>query len=209
MQQANNPDSANRPLILITDDDPLILAMLSAGLTKAGYAVLQADSGEIAIQLCDEFKPQLAILDIQMEGLNGIDTARVLSQHFNIPFMFLSAYHDKEIVNTAIREGALGYLVKPIEFSQLLPAIETALVRAADLQSLHSQKAHLETALSQNRDVSVAVGIIVTRSGLDAAQAEDAMRRYARKHRIKMADVAAQIMAHVNQLNELINTIVK
>jgi len=178
-------------------------------LNNAGYAVLQADSGEKAIQLCNDYKPLLAILDIQMAGLNGIETARILSQHYNVPFMFLSAFHEKETVNTAIKEGALGYLVKPIEFAQLLPAVETALVRATELQSLHNQKENLETALSQNRDVSVAVGIIVTRSGLNAQQAEEALRNYARKHRIKMLDVAAQVIEHVNQLNQLIKSIVK
>ena len=88
-----------------------------------------------------------------------------------------------------------------------MPAVETALVRAAELQSLHSQKTHLETALSQSRDVSVAVGIIVTHSGLNTAEAEEALRKFARKHRIKMADIAEQVIARANELNYLIKSI--
>lgn len=209
MQQANHPEPSEQALILIVDDDPLILTMLGTGLRKAGYEVLEAESGEQAIQLCNTRHPRLAILDIQMSGMNGIETARVLYHQFAIPFMFLSAYHEKDIVNSAVSEGALGYLVKPIEFSQLLPAVATAVARAAEFQTLHSQKEHLETALSQNRDVSVAVGIIVTHSGLNAADAEQAMRQFARKHRIKMADIAEQVINRAKDLNHLVTSIIK
>lgn len=207
-----NPDIRQpneTPLLLIVDDDPLILATLTIGLAQAGYRILEANSGEKALALCQQHHPNLAILDIHMSGMSGIDTAKQIYQQFHIPFLFLSAVTEQNTVSSAVREGALGFLVKPIQLTQLLPSIETALVRAAEIESLHSQKEHLETALSQNRDVSIAIGIMVAHSDLNAVEAEAALRQYARKNRAKMADLAKHIIAAANQLNNIINHILQ
>lgn len=199
----------NAPLLLIVDDDPLILATLTIGLSQAGYRILGASSGEKALALCEQHQPNLAILDIHMAGMSGIETAKEIYQQFHIPFLFLSAVTEQDTVSSAVREGALGFLVKPVQPSQLLPAIETALGRAAEFESLHHQKEHLETALSQNRDVSIAIGILVAHSNLDATEAEAALRHYARKNRTKMADVAKHIITASNQLNNIINHVLQ
>ena len=207
-----NPDATQvdeTPLLLIVDDDPLILATLTIGLAQAGYRILEADSGEKALALCQQHRPNLAILDIHMSGMSGIETAKQIYQQFHIPFLFLSAVTEQNTVSSAVREGALGFLVKPIQLSQLLPSIETALGRAAEFETLHNQKEHLETALSQNREVSVAIGIIVAHSDLNSAQAEEVLRHYARKNRAKMADLAKHIITASNQLNNIINHILQ
>jgi AmiR/NasT family two-component response regulator len=205
--EANTPDDS--PLLLIVDDDPLILATLTIGLAQAGYRILEANSGEKALALCQQHHPNLVILDIHMSGMSGIDTAKQIYQQYHIPFLFLSAVTEQNTVSSAVREGALGFLVKPIQLSQLLPSIETALVRAAEIQSLHNQKEHLETALSQNREVSIAIGIMVAHSDLNAVEAEAALRQYARKNRAKMADLAKHIISAANQLNNIINHILQ
>jgi len=206
-EQAGQQDAS--PLLLIVDDDPLILATMSIGLSQAGYQVLEANSGEMALDMCREQRPHLAILDIQMTGMSGIETAKEIYQQFQIPFVFLTAVTERYTVSSAAREGALGFLVKPVELTQLLPSIETALFRAQEFQSLHSQKENLQTALSQNRDVSIAIGIIVAHSDLNAVEAENAMRQYARKNRAKMADLAKHIIVAANQLNNIINHILQ
>ena len=200
---------SDAPLLLIVDDDPLILATLTIGLAQSGYRILEANSGEQALVLCELHHPNLAILDIHMGGMSGIDTAKQIYQQFHIPFLFLTAVTEQNTVSSAVREGALGFLVKPIQLSQLLPSIETALVRAAEFQSLHNQKEHLETALSQNREVSIAIGIMVAHSDLNAVEAEAALRQYARKNRAKMADLAKHIINAANQLNNIINHILQ
>lgn len=144
-----------------------------------------------------------------MTGISGIETAKQIYQQFHIPFLFLSAVTEQDIVTSAVREGALGFLVKPVQLSQLLPSIETALVRAAEIENLHSQKEHLETALHQNRDISIAIGILVAHSDLNALQAEAALRQHARKNRLKMAELAQQIISAANQLNNIINQILQ
>jgi AmiR/NasT family two-component response regulator len=189
--------------------DPLIWATLTIGLTQAGYRILEANSGEAALSLCKQHRPNLAILDIHMSGMSGIETAKQIYQQYAIPFLFLSAVTEQATVSSAVREGALGFLVKPIELSQLIPSIETALVRATEIENLHSQKENLETALTQNRDVSIAIGIMVAHSDLDAREAEAALRAYARKNRAKMADLAKHIISAANQLNNIINHILQ
>jgi len=206
-EQAGQQDTS--PLLLIVDDDPLILATMSIGLSQAGYQVLEANSGEMALDMCREHRPQLAILDIQMTGMSGIETAKEIYQQFQIPFVFLTAVTERYTVSSAAREGALGFLVKPVELTQLLPSIETALFRAEEFQSLHSQKENLQTALSQNRDVSIAIGIMVAHSDLNAVEAEAALRQYARKNRTKMADLAKHIIIAANQLNNIINHVLQ
>jgi len=208
-EQVDDLHKANTPLLLIVDDDPLILATLTIGLAQSGYRILEANSGESALALCEEHQPDLAILDIHMNGISGIETAKQIYQEFHIPFLFLSAVTEQNTVSSAVREGALGFLVKPIQLSHLLPSIETALVRAEEIKSLHNQKEHLETALTQNRDISIAIGIVVAHSDLNATQAEAALRHYARKNRAKMADMAKHIIQASNQLNNIINHILQ
>lgn len=195
--------------ILVVDDDPLILATLTIGLSQVGYQVLEANSGEAALALCREHQPSLAVLDIQMNGINGIETAKQLYQEFQIPFLFLTAVTEPHTVNSAVREGALGFLVKPLELSQLVPSIETALQRAQELHSLQDHNNHLETALSQNRDISIAIGVVAAHSELNAEKVEAAFRQYARQNRIKMAELAREVIDASNQLNALIGRILQ
>ncbi|MEJ2362846.1 MAG: response regulator [Gammaproteobacteria bacterium] len=208
-EQSHEIQSGDTPQLLIVDDDPLILATLTIGLAQSGYQVLEANSGEMALELCQQHRPQLVIMDIQMSGMSGIDAARQIYEQYHIPFLFLTAVTERYTVNSAVREGALGFLVKPIELTQLIPSIETALQRAQEFQSLKHQNVHLETALSQNRDVSIAIGIMVAHSDLNASEAEAALRQYARKNRTKMADLAKHIITAANQLNNIINHILQ
>lgn len=208
-EQAGPMQATKLAQVLIVDDDPLILATMTIGLSQKGYQVLEANSGEAALALCKEHQPNLAILDIQMNGINGIETAKQLYQEFHIPFLFLTAVTEPYTVNSAVREGALGFLVKPVELSQLIPSIETALQRAQELHSLQHHNVHLETALSQNRDISIAIGVVVAHSDFNAEQVEAAFRQHARKNRIKMADLAREIIDTSNQLNMLIGTILQ
>ena len=101
---------SDAPLLLIVDDDPLILATLTIGLAQSGYRILEANSGEQALVLCEQHHPNLAILDIHMGGMSGIDTAKQIYQQFHIPFLFLTAVTEQNTVSSAVREGALGFL---------------------------------------------------------------------------------------------------
>lgn len=116
--------------ILVVDDDRLVLATLSYGLTQAGFEVIDADNGDDAILLAREHRPELALLDIRMEGLTGFDVAAYLREFLQTPFMFLSAFADAETVAKVKELGAVAYLVKPLDISQIVPAVEAAFARS-------------------------------------------------------------------------------
>jgi response regulator NasT len=191
--------------ILVADDDALVLATLSSGLREQNYDVLEAASGQEALQVCEQNTPDLAILDIRMPDLDGLQVAAKLNQQGNVPFMFLSAFDDKEIVEQAVNEGALGYLVKPVDVNQIVPAIEAALERAADLQQLKDKQHNLNIALHSGRETSIAIGIIMAETGLSAAQAEDGLRACARGRRRKMSEIATELV----QASETIQNILQ
>jgi response regulator NasT len=122
---------APRATILVCDDDRLVLATLVHGLKAAGFNVLEADNGDDAILLARERRPDLALLDMRMNGKTGLDVAAYLRDHVGTPFMFLSAFNDERIVRQAVEFGALAYLVKPLDVRQIVPAVEAALERGA------------------------------------------------------------------------------
>lgn len=117
--------------ILVVDDDRLVLATLTHGLAQAGYEVIDADNGDDAILLARQHKPELALLDIRMEGKSGFDVAAYLREYCQIPFMFLSAFADEATIKQVKALGALTYLVKPLDIQQIVPAVEAAFANRA------------------------------------------------------------------------------
>ncbi|MDT7836182.1 response regulator [Aquabacterium sp. OR-4] len=112
--------------ILVVDDDRLVLATVTHGLAQAGYEVIDADNGDDAILLARQHRPELALLDIRMEGKSGFDVAAYLREYLHTPFMFLSAFADEETVQQVTALGAVAYLVKPLDIGQILPTVEAA-----------------------------------------------------------------------------------
>ncbi|MDH4134120.1 MAG: response regulator, partial [Gammaproteobacteria bacterium] len=150
--------------ILLVDDDRLILALVGEGLRKFNYEVETFSSGDEALARCRANPlPDLAILDVRMPGKSGIETARELRGASAVPYLFLSAYGDLDIVKSAVDEGALGYLVKPVDVAQIVPTIEAALARAAEMRELRERETHLNNALAAGRESSLAVGLIMER----------------------------------------------
>ena len=110
--------------ILVVDDDRLVLATVTHGLTQAGYDVIDADNGDDAILLARQHHPELALLDIRMHGKTGFDVAEYLRDVAHVPFMFLSAFADDDTRAKVEELGALAYLVKPLEVAQIVPTVD-------------------------------------------------------------------------------------
>lgn len=191
--------TANR--LLFVDDDRLVLATLAKGLIDSGYDVLTADSGEVALAMAMRQPFDLAILDIRMPGLSGIETARRLRTEYGVPALFLSAYGERELVEQAASEGGLGYVVKPVDVPQLVPAIEAALARARDLKVLAKGHSQLEQALDSGRQTSIAIGILMERRGLTEQSAFEMLRATARKRRRKLEEVGRELVEAMERLN--------
>jgi response regulator NasT len=193
--------SMEETTILLVEDDRLVLHTLARGLRDAGYHILEADSGEVAMQLCSDKRPNLALLDMRLPGMSGIEFARWLKTSLGLPFLFLSAYNDSETVVSAAELGALGYLVKPLDVPQILPAIRTALQRAEEIQKLHQAELDLGTALKTSRSISMAIGLLMQRFGTGADETFEALRAYCRSNRKRMIDVAEQVVERTQDVD--------
>jgi len=191
------------PVILVVDDDALVLEAIGVGLRAAGYQVMLAVSGKEALDIArGDKKPDLSILDIHMPDISGIEIAAEMKE-MGVPFIFLSASNDRNIVKKAVSAGALGYMVKPFSVQQIAPAIEAALERAHDLKKLEDAQDHLNKALASGRETSVAVGLIMERFRLGEEEAFEILRSNARNQRCSIGDIANDIVSSIISINTL------
>lgn len=171
--------------ILVVDDDRLVLATVTHGLARAGYEVIDADNGDDAILLAREHRPDLALLDIRMEGKSGFDVADYLRSFLGTPFMFLSAFADDATVAQVKALGAVAYLVKPLDIAQIVPTVEAALssvrARRAGPPALQAPSpAPAAVAGNPLADpVPVAVGVLMHRYSLPRGEALARLQRLA------------------------------
>ncbi|TXF96324.1 ANTAR domain-containing response regulator [Massilia arenae] len=200
-----NPQSPVRRLVLIVDDDALLREYLAEVLQHAGHDTLGAGTAAEALRTIEERGDGIALvlLDIEMPGMSGLALARLLREETTIPFMFLSASDDAETARAAADAGAVGYLVKPVDGAQLLPAFEAALARGDDIRRLRRSEESLTSALAAGRETSIAVGVLMARFHIDRHQAFDVLRDEARSQRRKMGEVAEQILAAEETLGSL------
>ena len=197
-----NANASLERTILLVDDDRLVLSTLSRGLSKAGYSVSTAESADDAeALLAGGERPDLAILDVSMPGRSGLELAERLRSFDHIPFMLLTAYSDQQIVDRATACGALGYLVKPMDMPQLLPAIKAALARAEDMLNLQATGRQLQEALNHEREISIAIGITMVQYRLDRKAAFELLRKTARSQNRKLTELAADVIRASETLN--------
>lgn len=198
---ATRTEKAAQRHILVVDDDRLVLAALAEGLRTAGYRVTSVASGEDALGITDT--PDLALLDVRMPGMSGIELGRKLREQGGIPFLFLSAYGDQAIVKQATEEGTLGYLVKPLDIKQIVPEIEAALARAMEIRQLRDKEAQLGVALAGSREISMVVGLLMQRDCIDRTQAFELLRSSARSQRRPIAELAGELLKAAENLNAI------
>ncbi len=191
--------------ILVVDDDRLVLATLTHGLVQAGYEVIDADNGDEAILLAREHRPELALLDIRMEGMSGFDVAAYLREALQTPFMFLSAFADDDTVAKVKELGAVAYLVKPLDIHQIVPAVEAAFANLRARAGLHAAEAPAQAPapapdeiLSQT--VPMAVGVLMHRYSLSRQDAWARLRRMAEQEGRSWQDQAARLLDAVELL---------
>ena len=164
--------------ILIAEDETIIRLDLRDLLVRAGFEVCaEARDGEEAVELARSEQPDLAIMDVKMPKLDGIDAARRILDERPIPIVMLTAYGQEELVSRAVEAGVFGYLVKPFRESDLLPAIQTARARHDELSALREEAESLAEALSARKAIERAKGLLMEKEGLSEQDAFARLRR--------------------------------
>ncbi len=164
--------------ILIAEDETIIRLDLRGLLEGAGFEVCaEARDGIEAVELARSERPDLAILDVKMPRLDGIDAARRILDERAIPIVMLTAYGQRELVARAVEAGVFGYLVKPFRESDLLPAIHTARARHDELSLLRAEADSLAEALADRKAIERAKGLLMAKEGISEADAFARLRR--------------------------------
>jgi two-component system, response regulator PdtaR len=182
--------------ILVAEDETIIRLDLREILERAGFEVCaEARDGEEAVELALSAEPDLAILDVKMPRLDGIEAARRILAERPIPIVILTAYGQDELVSRAVEAGVFGYLVKPFRETDLLPAIHAARARHAELQALREEAESLAEALATRKIVERAKGLLMAREGLSEEDAFARLRRASQVSGRPMRVVAEALIA--------------
>jgi response regulator NasT len=164
--------------ILIAEDETIIRLDLRDLLERAGHEVVgEARDGEEAVALARDLQPELAIMDVKMPRLDGIEAAKRILGERPMPIVLLTAYGQQELVARAVEAGVFGYLVKPFREQDLVPAIETARARHAELAAVREEAESLADALAARKSIERAKGILMEKDGLSERDAFERLRK--------------------------------
>ena len=182
--------------ILIAEDETIIRLDLRELLESAGFEVCaEAKDGVEAVELATSAEPELAILDVKMPRLDGIEAARRILEERPMPIVMLTAYGQDELVARAVEAGVFGYLVKPFRETDLLPAIQTARARHAELETMRDEAESLAEALATRKVVERAKGILMEREGLSENDAFVRLQRASQSSGRPLRVVAEAVIA--------------
>ncbi len=186
--------------ILIAEDETIIRMDLRSLLESAGFEVCaEAKDGEEAVELARAEQPDLAVLDVKMPRLDGIEAARRILDERPIPIVMVTAYGERELVARAVEAGVFGYLVKPFRETDLLPAIETARARHDELQALREEAESLADALAARKVIERAKGLLMAKEGLSEQDAFARLRKASQVSGRPLKVVAEAVVATLDR----------
>ncbi|WP_275425736.1 ANTAR domain-containing response regulator [Nocardioides solisilvae] len=193
----NAPENRPAPRVVIAEDEALIRMDLAEMLTEEGYDVVgQAGDGERAVELAEELRPDLAVLDVKMPVLDGIAAAERIATARICPVVILTAFSQRELVERARDAGAMAYLVKPFSKSDLVPAIEMAVSRFAEVRSLEAEVGDLTERLATRKAMDRAKGVLQSELGISEPEAFRWIQKTAMDLRLSMRQVADGVVTH-------------
>ncbi|MEQ1701821.1 MAG: response regulator [Ilumatobacteraceae bacterium] len=182
--------------VVIAEDEAIIRLDLRETLEEEGYEVVgETGRGDKAVDLVRDLRPDLAILDIKMPHMDGLEAARIISGERICGVLMLTAFSQREVVEDARDAGALAYLVKPYQKSDLIPAIEVAIGRFRELQQLSGEVDALGEQLEARKVIDRAKGVLIDQHGMKEHDAFTFIQRTAMSERSRMRDVADRILA--------------
>jgi AmiR/NasT family two-component response regulator len=186
-----------RARVVIAEDEALIRMDLAEMLAEEGYDVVgQAADGARAVELAEELRPDLVLLDVKMPVLDGITAAERIAQKRIAPVVILTAFSQRELVDRARQAGAMAYLVKPFTRADLVPAIEIAVSRFAELSMLEGEVADLTERLETRKSVDRAKAVLQEQLSLSEPDAFRWIQKTAMDLRLSMRQVADGVIEH-------------
>jgi len=193
----------NHPIrILLVDDDTLVLTSTGKGLQRAGFEVTSANSGYEALSLAKEHTFDAVLLDISMPDLSGTQVAKQLDLSA-YPVLFFTANSDENQLAEGLCDGCYGYLVKPMDIHQIVPAINVALGKFKRNRSLSQRNEALVRTEQANRFVSVAVGLLMERHHISEKEAFNQLRTHARNNRKSIKELSSDLVEAISQVNQM------
>ena len=184
-----------RPRVVVAEDEAIIRLDLRELLAEEGYAVVgETGRGDHAVELVREHDPDLVILDIKMPGLDGIAAARQIASERRAAVLILTAFSQRDLVEQARDAGALAYLVKPFQKSDLVPAIEIALGRFEELAALERDVADLQGRLEARKVVDRAKGRLMDAHGMSEQEAWRFLQQQAMANRVQVGEIAQRVV---------------
>jgi response regulator NasT len=187
--------SPDKTRVLIAEDEAIIRLDLKEMLEEEGLQVVgEAADGEAAVRLAAEKHPDLVIMDIKMPGMDGLTAAEKLAETGEAAVLILTAFSQRDLVERAAEAGAMGYLVKPFQKSDLMPAIQVALARHAQVRALKAETGDLTEQLETRKVVDRAKGKLIDSEGLNEAEAFRRIQKRAMDERRSMREVATAIL---------------
>lgn len=182
--------------VVIAEDEAIIRLDLKETLEEEGYEVVgETGRGDEAVKLVRELEPELAILDIKMPGMDGLAAAREIAGERRAAVLILTAFSQRDLIEQARDAGALAYLVKPFERSELIPAVEVALGRFKEMKALHDQTATLEEQLETRKLVDRAKGRLMDEFQMAENDAFSFIQKRAMSERVTMRIIAERVIA--------------
>jgi response regulator NasT len=183
--------------VVIAEDEALIRLDLAEMLAEEGYDVVgQAADGQTAVELAEQLRPDLVVLDVKMPGLDGNTAAQRIAEQRIAPVVILTAFSQRELVERARDAGAMAYLVKPFNKHDLVPAVEMAVSRFAELQMLEAEVADLTERLETRKLVERAKSVLQQQLELSEPDAFRWIQKTAMDLRLSMKQVAEGVIAH-------------
>lgn len=181
--------------VVIAEDEAIIRLDLKETLEEEGYEVVgETGRGDKAVELVRELRPDLAILDIKMPGMDGLEAARLITADRVCGVLVLTAFSQREVIEEARDAGALAYLVKPFQKSDLIPAIEVAIGRFKELQALNGEIEAIGEQLEARKSIDRAKGVLIDSHKMSEADAYGFIQRSAMNHRTTMKAVADMVV---------------
>ena len=181
--------------VVIAEDEAIIRHDLRETLEEQGYEVVgETGRGDEAVELVKQTNPDLAILDIKMPGMDGLSAAREIAGERRAAVLILTAFSQRDLIEVARDAGALAYLVKPFQTSEIIPAIEVAIGRFQELRALEEEVNNLQDMVEDQRWVGRAKGVLMDELGMKENVAFTWIRSTAMKERVKMREIARRII---------------